>query len=625
MEAFNAAVQKWIPIDPLVTRSIAKSSKLEPPTNDIENEMSYVIAFDDDGSARDVTRRYAKSYNAKTRKSRVEATKGGDRWWKQVLRLYKSTYPSDRDQVEDAELAAKEAAEGMPRNVQDFKNHPYYALERHLRRNEVIHPKREVGKVSATKMDHGNGVKSLEPIFRRRDVHIVKSADSWYRLGRELKPGEQTIKRVQRRRRPEPLGEDEEAEDSENTGTAMYAVFQTSPYQAPPVVNGRVPKNLYGNLDIYVPSMVPPGGVHLLHPDTARAAKLLGIDHSEAVVGFEFKGRHGTAVIKGAVIATIYREAVEEVIRGFEDERAEAEERRRTLEALRIWKKFLAGLRIRERIDGYDIEGEQDVASDDLQLGDEEIQEDDGGGGFLPDAEETVLAEPTARAFPWHHSSSEDQQYDFRERDQIEAQASHDGELTCETRPSDMRISDISSTGVGGGGFLHEESIHGKGPGHEHLSLDTSEVDRNATGPEVSTPTDLEGGTSAEALYERTNLIKEAPSAHYLVSDDEFEEAKVLQKLYGLKRPPNNDFNFSKNLERENDDSEPLTKTTEDAGLEKRSERLEGVQHGVTEPPAVGTNLDKSKDSSIEDSEPDKGSLLSYDPSDEDAEPEWLV
>ena len=608
-----------------MTRSIAKSSKLEPPTNDVENAMSYVIAFDDDGSARDVTRRYAKSYNAKTRKSRVEATKGGDRWWKGVLRLYKSTYPLDRDQVEDAELAAKEAAEGMPRNVQDFKDHPYYALERHLRRNEVIHPKREVGKVSGTKMDRGNGVKTLEPVFRRRDVHIVKSADSWYRLGRELKPGEQPLKRVQPRRRPEPMVEDDEAEDNENTGTAMYAAFQTSPYQAPPVVNGRVPKNIYGNLDIYVPSMVPTGGVHLLHPDTARAAKLLGIDYSDAVVGFEFKGRHGTAVVKGAVIASVYREAVEEVIRGFEDERAEAEQRRRSLEALRIWKKFLAGLRIRERIDGYDIEGEQDVVSEDLQLGDEEMQEDDGGGGFIPDVEEKVLAEPTARAFLWQHSSSEDQQYDFRESGQIEAQAFCDGELPRKTSPSDMRMIDTSSKDVGGGGFFHEESIHGKGPGYEPLSLDTSAVDRNVTGPNVSMATDLEGGTPAETLYEGTELVKEAPSAHYQLSDDEFEEAKVLQELYDSKRSPDIDSNFSRNPERENDGSEPLTKTTEDARLEKRSEKLEQAQHVVTEPRTVETNSDKSKESSVEDSEPDKGSLLSYDPSDEDAEPEWLV
>ena len=146
-----------------------------------------MLAFEDDGSARDVTRRYAKAYNAKTRKARVEATKGGERWWSKALKIYNRLYELPRDQVEDAELAAREAAEEMPRNVMDFKDHPYYALERHLKRSEVIHPKREVGKVGAGR--GGGGSQALEPIFRRRDVHMVKSADSWYRQGREIKVG----------------------------------------------------------------------------------------------------------------------------------------------------------------------------------------------------------------------------------------------------------------------------------------------------------------------------------------------------------------------------------------------------------------------------------------------------
>lgn len=180
-------MQKWVPVDSLVTNTIAKPSKLEPPASDAENNMSYVVAFEEDGAAQDVTRRYAKAYNAKSRKSRVEVTKGGERWWRRTMRVFRRGWDLDRDQVEDAELTAKEAAEEMPRSVQDFKDHPYYALERHLKRSEVLHPKREVGKVGAGKSLSGGATKALEPIYRRRDVHHVKSADGWYRLGREIK------------------------------------------------------------------------------------------------------------------------------------------------------------------------------------------------------------------------------------------------------------------------------------------------------------------------------------------------------------------------------------------------------------------------------------------------------
>ena len=55
-------------------------------------------------------------------------------------------------------------------------------------------------------------------------------------------------------------------DDSDNNGileTGLYAEFQTIPYEPPPITNGRVPKNSYGNIDVYVPSMVPRGGVHI--------------------------------------------------------------------------------------------------------------------------------------------------------------------------------------------------------------------------------------------------------------------------------------------------------------------------------------------------------------------------
>lgn len=178
------ADQKWIPVDPLVTKTVSKPSKFEPPASDAQNHLTYVLAFEDDGFARDVTRRYAQAYNAKTRKGRVEVTSGGAEWWRKVLELYKSPYHFSRDQIEDAWLASREAAEPMPKNVSDFKDHPYYALERHLKRGEVIHPKREVGKVGVGRKE---GIGTLESVFRRGDVQLVKSADKWFRLGREIK------------------------------------------------------------------------------------------------------------------------------------------------------------------------------------------------------------------------------------------------------------------------------------------------------------------------------------------------------------------------------------------------------------------------------------------------------
>lgn len=131
--------------------------------------------------------------------------------------------------------------------------------------------------------------------------------------------------------------------------------------------------------------------------EAARAARILGIDYAEALTGFEFRGRHGTAVLRGIVVATEYREAVEAVIEGFLDEKAQAEEDARTLAALKMWKRFLIGLRIKERVDMYEVEGEdkKDTAEEEMpNLYDEEDDDvddgmeseeyiEDGAGGFL--------------------------------------------------------------------------------------------------------------------------------------------------------------------------------------------------------------------------------------------------
>lgn len=116
---------------------------------------------------------------------------------------------------------------------------------------------------------------------------------------------------------------------------------------------------------------------------------MLGIDYADALTGFEFRGRHGTAVLKGIVVATEYREAVEALVEAFRDERAQAEEERRSLQAQRMWKRFLVSLRIKERVDAYEIEGEDEVSEgdkfNDEDLDSEEYIDDGEGGGFFPE------------------------------------------------------------------------------------------------------------------------------------------------------------------------------------------------------------------------------------------------
>jgi xeroderma pigmentosum group C-complementing protein len=93
------------------------------------------------------------------------------------------------------------------------------------------------------------------------------------------------------------------------------------------------------------------------------------VDYAEAVMGFSFKGRKGTPVIKGVVVAAEYREAVDAVIEALHDEEQDAERNRRSQAALQLWKRFLIALKIVRHVEGYREEWEEEPTA---------VQEDEG-------------------------------------------------------------------------------------------------------------------------------------------------------------------------------------------------------------------------------------------------------
>jgi len=579
VEAFNEAHQKWVPVDAVATTTVNKPAKLEPPMSDSVNAMSYVIAFEEDGVAKDVTRRYTKAYNAKTRKLRVETTEGGQRWLKKAMKVFRRGVTLDRDQVEDAELAQKESQEEMPRNVQDFKDHPHYALERHLRYNEVIHPKREVGKVNA-----GTSASTrLESIFRRRDVHIVRSADKWYRFGREVKAGEQPMKHAKPRRHGErdSLAETTDI-DAEDVRTALYAGFQTELYVPPPVVGGRIPKNTYGNLDVYTPSMIPEGAIHLTLPGAAKAARLLGVDYADAVIGFKFQGRHGTAVTQGIVVAYEYKEAIESVDDGIKSMQEEDVEAKRSLEALRLWRRFLIGLKIVARVKGYDDDEPIQDVQEDLDEEEKQVTVEAAAGGFLPSDADIVV--PTARG----------------------SNASDAGILLRDS------------------GFLNGFQSRDHVASRDETTLGRSrDIEGNETdeGEEEEDPNQFGGGFLPESAVAAQNSTKPTLYLEQSPRDDAVRGGFVRETAYDNQMPDASESSPS-HLEDILSSNEPkaVAKATSSQLTTHRAQSLTQTkqgQHGMSDGDVVSL--------SARDSEEERGSLASHDPEDDDAEPEWLA
>ena len=276
VEVFSKPFQRWLTVDPVRGFVFATGNRyMEPVASDRQNKLVYVVAFEEDGYARDVTPRYTRTLNSRIAKMRPPYSKTHGDWWESVVKTISRPFKLDRDAMEDAELEDNASREPMPSSVAGFKDHPVYALEKHLKRDEIIYPPTRVGTFQNL------------PVYLRSNVLSCRSARQWMNEGRSVKADEQPLKWVKSRaytignKRAE---EQAKAEGSELPQEGLYARYQTELYRPPPVKDGKIPTNSFGNIDLYVPTMLPEGAAHIPFNGSAKVARKLGIPFAEAVV-----------------------------------------------------------------------------------------------------------------------------------------------------------------------------------------------------------------------------------------------------------------------------------------------------------------------------------------------------
>lgn len=336
--------------------------------------FAYLIAFSSDGSAKDVTTRYlryhrwpgvTKGFRMPVEKIAIHNKKGKVKrweewnWFKSVLRPYARAHSKRQpwDEVEDEgdlvppkPIKPKTMDEGAKETLQGYKTSAKFALERHLRREEALKPGAPIVRYFTT----GKGDKEKEePVYRREDVVTCKSVESWHKEGREVKQGEQPLKfvpmravTVQRKREIE----ERERTEGQKVEQGLYSEAQTDWIIPDPIVDGKIPRNAFGNIDVYVPTMVPRGAIHIPLKGTSRVCKKLKIDYAEACTGFEFGKQRAVPVITGVVVAIENEDLVIDAWEAAEAEKAKKEEDKREKHVLGLWKKFMVGLRIIQRV-----------------------------------------------------------------------------------------------------------------------------------------------------------------------------------------------------------------------------------------------------------------------------------
>lgn len=484
VEAWNKYNRKWISIDPIVFQSIEvcpmrKRCRFEPPGTEKTHQTMYVLAFDRYGRVKDVTRRYTQYYNAKVLKKRIDSASDEDEHWYQMLlraASQKSNKFQEAEILESKEFYDRDICEGIPKSKADFKNHPVYALESQLRQDEVIYPKDNTSKCgtfrSITKSH-------IEPIYKRSHVHRLRTAKAWHMKGRLLKMGAQPLKT----KASNVIMTNDETTDDDGQ-VRLYADFQTELYIPPPIVDGKITKNAFGNVEIFTATMIPENGYLVKLSETMpmklleKAARdVLHIDYAKAIVSFDF-GKKGTTTPKegGILIDVQYKEAMHLVLNGLVEIQEEEKRKAVELNALRCWKFFLAKLRIVRRLDSEHGEVEkrkfQEEDSDEeegyFSVGSEEAGSDDN---YVPRKRRRLSVEPENN---FNHSDD-----------------------------------------LGGGGFFSETGFNGN----------TISEDRNQNYAELN-----EGGF----IIEEDNLENdESDGGGFIVEDDNERTAKVFESHEG--------------------------------------------------------------------------------------------
>ena len=458
-EVLSPVTNTYTPVDAVVLQVTATRrellEKFEPrggKADKAKQVTTYIVGHSSNGTAKDVTVRYLKHHMlpGRTKGNRITTEKIPVRnrhgkvkyyeeydWFKTVISGYvRGSRKAPRTEIDDHEEATdlkpakrekKEVEEGKE-TLQYYKSSEKFVLERHLRREEALLPTAKHVKMFIVK---GKGEATTEErVFLRKDVVSCKTMETWHKEGRAPIPGQEPLKRVPYRaattNRKREIAEAELA-SGEKVLQGLFSRDQTDWIIPPPIENGIIPKNDYGNMDVYVPSMVPEGAVHIPRRGTAKICKHLQIDFAEAVTGFEFGHRMAVPIITGVVVATENLEAVLEEWGKAEAERVRKEDEKRTKVAIGMWRKMLMGMRIVERVReeygdevGHEVdvfnpwtnkkkgkEVDRDVATQSRIM---EQRDEDMAGGFLPQGhdEEAPDAHHSTSFFPVVHEDDDE-------------------------------------------------------------------------------------------------------------------------------------------------------------------------------------------------------------------------
>ncbi|TRY61631.1 hypothetical protein TCAL_04405 [Tigriopus californicus] len=317
---------KWECVD-VIRKKIGCTMDMEERCS---KPMAYVLACDPRGRLKDVTKKYAKEFMTKNRKLRIDET-----WLKQTLRPWAP--PKDAlDDLEDQQIDQALQSMPIPTTVSAFKDHPLYALPRHLLKYEAIYPPNPMPL----------GYLKGEPIYARECVHHLNGRTNWLKEGRVVRIGEESYKVV----KGGPKWDKMTSSVVKGPPLELFGKWQTEVYVPPPAVDGKVPRNEYGNVELFQPWMLPKGTVHIPIKGISRLAYKLKIDCAPAMMGWDSTCGWPKPILDGFIVCEEYQDILLDAWNTEEEEKLKRAEEKREKRVLDNWRKLVKGMLIVQRI-----------------------------------------------------------------------------------------------------------------------------------------------------------------------------------------------------------------------------------------------------------------------------------
>eukprot|EP00903_Cladosiphon_okamuranus_P010967 g10358.t1 len=346
---------RWVHVDP-VRGAVDQADKVQN-LRFRKRLMPYVVAEDEKERIVDVTRRYSSDW-ARTLRTRGRAMASADGWWNKALRQWGASSADERrrrktKQVgtgtsasplvleaeekdgeavddprasEERELQEKVNKEPIPSTIAALKNHHMYVLGKNLLKFEALRPgAKAAGLVKGSK------------VYLKSDVAKLRGASRWKKDSLQVKEGELG--------KPVKIATKKGEKDGEGT-SKLYGEWQTEPWVPKAAVDGKVPKNEYGNVEFFdcSPAFLPPGTEHVRGNQIGRVAAKLGVDYAPALTGFESKQGRQVPVLDGIIVCKEQSQMLREAYMTWEQTLLEKQVKARGQKVLRRWRTLFQGV-----------------------------------------------------------------------------------------------------------------------------------------------------------------------------------------------------------------------------------------------------------------------------------------